>query len=133
MVEQGEFTPDQRKEMWQDQIIEEQARFLERRPVSLEELYAEGLLIDPNPYSPSDILPQGNLRDTTAELLAPLSEVQRRVLEMDFGINTGIEKSRREIGEEIGRSKRAVSRIRGRALVKLRKEVLPEHLREHLQ
>ncbi len=101
-------------------------------PVSIEAYHLEDVLVEPNSYSPSDILDQVMLRDDAAAFFAPLSEIERIVLTMKFGIDNGREKTQREIGQEIGKSISTVRKIEKRALAKLRSSEEPKHLSEYL-
>src|SRR3954464_15916197 len=80
-----------------------------RQPISLETPVGEeeestlsDFIADKTAYAPADIAAQEMLRDHVEEVFEQLTERERVVLRMRFGLDDGRERTLGEIGEELG-------------------------------
>jgi RNA polymerase primary sigma factor len=83
--------------------------------------------------SPTDFAARRLLRDHISDVLDELSERERSVLRLRFGLDDGRAKTLEEIGETLGVSRERVRQIEGEALTKLRTPELREKLKEYLE
>ena len=66
------------------------------------------------------------------EILEQLSERERRVLEMRFGLNDGMSRTLEEVGQEFGVTRERIRQIEAKALRKLRHPIRSRKLRDYL-
>jgi RNA polymerase primary sigma factor len=91
------------------------------------------LLIDESANDPADVVEQQFAKKAIDDVLHQLSEREREVVRMRFGLD-GIEpKTLREVGEHFNVSGEAVRRMQARALVKLRDPDLASQLHDYLE
>lgn len=90
-------------------------------PVGEEETTGLGALIeDPHSASPEDLLARSEMADTVERALEPLSEREREVLRLRYGIGTEREHTLEEIGRRLAITRERVRQIEARALARLR-------------
>ncbi|TAK30003.1 MAG: sigma-70 family RNA polymerase sigma factor [Chloroflexota bacterium] len=111
-----------------------------RQPISLETPVGEeeeeslsDLIADRVTESPTDFAARRLLRDHISDVLDELSDRERSVLRLRFGLDDGRAKTLEEIGETLGVSRERVRQIEGEALAKLRTPELREKLKEYLE
>jgi len=90
-------------------------------PVSEDNGYLQQLLEDVQAPQPQETLVRRELRHTLDGLLALLTERQRQVLTMRFGMESGADMSLGSISERLGISKERARQIEREALDKLKK------------
>lgn len=73
------------------------------------------------------------LKQQVEDVLASLSERERQVLELRFGLEDGRSRTLDEVGHSIGRSESTVRRIEKTALAKLRHPSRSRRLRDYLE
>jgi len=100
------------------------------KPVSLEMPMGEDgeselgdFIEDGSTPPPADAAAQHFLRGQIHEVLSTLSEKQRRVLELRFGLEDGRSRTLHEISQEFGVTRQRIRQIEGRALRRLRGHV----------
>ncbi|MEA5521596.1 RNA polymerase sigma factor SigC [Limnoraphis robusta Tam1] len=82
---------------------------------------------------PEDQLMQESLRRDLQQLLAELSDREREVIEMRYGLGNGHTYSLAEIGRELELSHERVRQIEAKALQKLRQPKLRNRVRDYLE
>ena len=73
------------------------------------------------------------LGETINEILGTLTEKQRKVLELRFGINDGKEHTLEEIGQMIGVTRERIRQIEAKALYKLRQPSRSKKIKDFLE
>jgi len=86
---------------------------------------------DAEAAEPIDEAVMDNLRESVRQSLDALSERERQVLEMRFGLADGINHSLEEISERFGLTRERIRQIEGSALRKLRNPRQPGSLRDY--
>lgn len=74
---------------------------------------------EPKPLSAEEAESHRLLKIQVLDLLLELKPIERRVLELRFGLEDGRNRTQEEVGREVGRSQSTVCRIEHRALSKL--------------
>ncbi|RME80317.1 MAG: RNA polymerase sigma factor RpoD [Caldilineae bacterium] len=82
--------------------------------------------------APADAASQQLLREQMQEILSQLSERERQVLEMRFGLNDGTSRTLEEVGKEFGVTRERIRQIEAKALRKLRHPIRSRKLRDYL-
>ncbi|HZU06229.1 MAG TPA: sigma-70 family RNA polymerase sigma factor, partial [Chloroflexota bacterium] len=111
-----------------------------RQPISLETPVGEeeestlaDFIADRAARAPIEAAAQELLKEHVEDALQQLSERERAVLKMRFGLIDGRDRTLGEIGEELGVSRERVRQIEAEALAKLRQPKLRQKLREYLE
>ncbi|HLH22766.1 MAG TPA: sigma-70 family RNA polymerase sigma factor [Chloroflexota bacterium] len=111
-----------------------------RQPISLETPVGEeeestlaDFIADRAARAPAEAAAQELLKEHVEDALQQLSERERAVLKMRFGLIDGRDRTLGEIGEELGVSRERVRQIEAEALAKLRQPKLRAKLREYLE
>jgi RNA polymerase primary sigma factor len=102
-------------------------------PVGNEENSSLGDFIeDESLPPPADAASQQLLREQMQEILEQLSERERKVLEMRFGLMDGTSHTLEEVGQEFGVTRERIRQIEAKALRKLRHPIRSRKLRDYL-
>ncbi len=121
--------------------IERVAEILQmsQEPVSLETPIGEDaenelgdLIEDRGAPAPADVAAQSSMREQVDRALAHLSERERRVLELRFGLADGRPRTLEEIGGELSLTRERIRQIERKALGRLRGDSHVAELRELL-
>ncbi len=111
-----------------------------RQPISLETPVGEeeestlaDFIADRAARAPAEAAAQELLKEHVEDALQQLTERERAVLKMRFGLIDGRDRTLGEIGEELGVSRERVRQIEAEALQKLRQPKLRAKLREYLE
>ncbi|MGQ9490827.1 MAG: RNA polymerase sigma factor RpoD [Anaerolineae bacterium] len=102
-------------------------------PVGSEENSSLGDFIeDENLPGPADQANRHLLKEQMNEILSGLSERERKVLEMRFGLKDGTARTLEEVGQEFGVTRERIRQIEAKALRKLRHPIRSRKLRDYL-
>lgn len=111
-----------------------------RQPISLETPVGEDdestlsdFIADKSAAAPAEVAAQELLRDHVDSVFQQLTDRERIVLTLRFGLTDGRERTLGEIGGELGVSRERVRQIAAEALHKLRQPQLRMQLREFLE
>src|SRR5207237_6883218 len=112
-------------------------RVVARHPVSLHEPLGgdgeralEDFLDDPHATNPGIAVDQQLLRDRIAEVLKSLTEREREVIEMRFGLRDGQPRTLEEVARTYGITRERIRQIEARGLLKLRQPLRSKRLVE---
>ena len=113
---------------------------LTQEPVSLETPIGEegdshlgDFIEDRSAPSPSDAATHALLREQVGDVLGTLSERERRVLQLRFGLDDGRSRTLEEVGRDFGVTRERIRQIEAKALQKLRHPSRSRKLRDFLQ
>ncbi len=102
-------------------------------PVGSEENSSLGDFIeDESLPGPADQASRHLLKEQMSEILSGLTERERRVLEMRFGLKDGTARTLEEVGQEFGVTRERIRQIEAKALRKLRHPIRSRKLRDYL-
>ncbi len=102
-------------------------------PVGAEENSSLGDFIeDESLPGPADQASRHLLREQMNEILSGLTDRERRVLEMRFGLRDGTARTLEEVGQEFGVTRERIRQIEAKALRKLRHPLRSRKLRDYL-
>lgn len=102
-------------------------------PIGTEEnSYLGDFIEDETVTGPVDAASKQLLKEQLHEILSQLSDRERRVLEMRFGLNDGQGRTLEEVGSEFGVTRERIRQIEAKALRKLRHPIRSRKLRDYL-
>ncbi len=102
-------------------------------PIGSEEnSYLGDFIEDESVLGPVDAASKQLLKEQLHEILDSLSERERKVLEMRFGLNDGQGRTLEEVGSEFGVTRERIRQIEAKALRKLRHPIRSRKLRDYL-
>lgn len=102
-------------------------------PIGTEEnSYLGDFIEDETVLGPVDAASKQLLKEQLNEILTSLSERERRVLEMRFGLTDGQGRTLEEVGSEFGVTRERIRQIEAKALRKLRHPIRSRKLRDYL-
>jgi RNA polymerase primary sigma factor len=102
-------------------------------PVGTEENSSLGDFIEDDSLpGPADQASRHLLKEQMSEILQGLSQREREVLEMRFGLNDGMARTLEEVGQKFGVTRERIRQIEAKALRKLRHPIRSRKLRDYL-
>ena len=102
-------------------------------PVGTEDNSSLGdFLEDDSLPGPADQASRRLLKEQMSEILSGLTDRERRVLEMRFGLRDGNARTLEEVGQEFGVTRERIRQIEAKALRKLRHPIRSRKLRDYL-
>ena len=102
-------------------------------PVGTEENSSLGDFIEDDSLpGPADQASRHLLKEQMGEILGQLSDRERKVLEMRFGLKDGNARTLEEVGQEFGVTRERIRQIEAKALRKLRHPIRSRKLRDYL-
>ena len=102
-------------------------------PVGTEENSSLGDFIEDDSLpGPADQASRHLLKEQMNEILSGLSDRERKVLEMRFGLKDGTARTLEEVGQEFGVTRERIRQIEAKALRKLRHPIRSRKLRDYL-
>ncbi len=107
-------------------------RKIAQEPLSLEtpigekaDSHLRDFIEDHDAVSPDDAAGSILLREQLAMLMGELSERERQVLELRYGLKDGRMKTLEEVGSHFGVTRERIRQIEGKALLKLKRSAKP--------
>ena len=114
------------------QRIAQEPMSLETPIGSEDNSYLGDFIADETALGPVDAASKQLLKEQLHEILTSLSERERKVLEMRFGLNDGQGRTLEEVGYEFGVTRERIRQIEAKALRKLRHPIRSRKLRDYL-
>jgi RNA polymerase primary sigma factor len=110
-----------------------------QEPVSLEtpvgdddEGHLSDLIEDQQAISPAEAAARALLNEAVGEALDQLSERERKIVRMRFGLDDGQARTLEEVGKEFGVTRERIRQIESKTLAKLRHPIRSQKLRDYL-
>ncbi len=111
-----------------------------QRPASLESPIGEekdsklgDIIPDEFSASPTEIATWASLRNQVNEILSGLTDRERKVLELRFGLKDGVSRTLEEVGHEFKVTRERIRQIEAKALKRLKSEEIAQALRDYLR
>jgi RNA polymerase primary sigma factor len=111
-----------------------------QEPVSLEtpvgdddEGHLSDLIEDQQAVSPAEAAARALLNEAVGEALDQLSERERKIVRMRFGLDDGQARTLEEVGKEFGVTRERIRQIESKTLAKLRHPIRSQKLRDYLE
>jgi RNA polymerase primary sigma factor len=82
--------------------------------------------------SPSEVATWSFLRSQINDVLADLTDRERKVLELRFGLRDGVSRTLEEVGHEFKVTRERIRQIEAKALKRLKSEEIVQALRDYL-
>jgi RNA polymerase primary sigma factor len=103
-------------------------------PIGSEEnSYLGDFIEDESLPGPVDAASRELLKEQMSDILDSLSDRERKVLEMRFGLKDGLGRTLEEVGQEFGVTRERIRQIEAKALRKLRHPIRSKKLRDYLR
>jgi RNA polymerase primary sigma factor len=128
VAERAEMTPERARDVLrisQDTVSLEQ-------PLGEDDFNLSDVLEDDGALAPSDAAARAMLADAVRGVLAELSERERQVVRLRFGLDDGQVRTLEEVGREFGVTRERVRQIESKSLAKLRQPLRSGQLRDYL-
>lgn len=111
-----------------------------QRPASLESPIGEekdsklgDIIPDEFSASPTEIATWASLKKQINEILSGLTDRERKVLELRFGLKDGVSRTLEEVGHEFKVTRERIRQIEAKALKRLKSEEIAQALRDYLK
>ncbi len=128
VAKRSEMSPDRVREILrisQDTVSLEQ-------PLGEDDFNLSDVLEDDAAPAPSDAATRAMLSEAVRNVLADLSERERKVVRLRFGLDDGQARTLEEVGREFGVTRERVRQIESKSLAKLRQPLRSGQLRDYL-
>ena len=113
---------------------------ISQEPISLEtpigeesDSYLGDIIPDDNSQAPADAVTYQLLKEQVGDVLDSISQREKRVLELRFGLEDGRSRTLEEVGREFGVTRERIRQIEAKALRKLRHPTRSKKLRDFLE
>ena len=113
---------------------------ISQEPISLqmpigeeEDSHLGDFIPDEKALAPADAASHQMLREQVDDVLDTLTERERKVLELRFGLDTGRSRTLEEVGKEFGVTRERIRQIEAKALRKLRHPSRSKKLKDYLE
>lgn len=128
------------KEMGIDEEKVREVRKISQEPVSLEAPIGEeddshlgDFIEDEKALAPEQAADQTMLREHLEEILSSLSEREKRVIELRFGLIDGVPKTLEDVGKEFDVTRERIRQIEAKAIRKLRRPGKGDKVKDFLE
>jgi RNA polymerase primary sigma factor len=128
VAKRSEMSPDRVRDILrisQDTVSLEQ-------PLGEDDFNLSDILEDDAVPAPSDAATRAMLSEAVRNVLADLSERERKVVRLRFGLDDGQARTLEEVGREFGVTRERVRQIESKSLAKLRQPLRSGQLRDYL-
>ena len=102
------------------------------QPLGEDDFNLSDVLEDDGVLAPSDAAAHAMLSEAVRTVLAELSERERKVVRLRFGLDDGQARTLEEVGKEFGVTRERVRQIESKSLAKLRQPLRSGRLRDYL-
>ena len=102
------------------------------QPLGEDDFNLSDVLEDDGVLAPSDAAARAMLSEAVRNVLAELSERERKVVRLRFGLDDGQARTLEEVGKEFGVTRERVRQIESKSLAKLRQPLRSGRLRDYL-
>jgi RNA polymerase primary sigma factor len=102
------------------------------QPLGEDDFNLSDVLEDDAVLAPSDAAARAMLSEAVRNVLADLSERERKVVRLRFGLDDGQARTLEEVGKEFGVTRERVRQIESKSLAKLRQPLRSGRLRDYL-
>ncbi|MDA8044634.1 MAG: RNA polymerase sigma factor RpoD [Actinomycetota bacterium] len=123
-----EMTPERVREILR---VSQETVSLEQ-PMGEDDFSLSDLLEDQAAVAPSEAATRAMLNEAVGEALGELSERERKVVRLRFGLDDGEMRTLEEVGREFGVTRERIRQIESKTLAKLRHPMHSGHLRDYL-
>jgi RNA polymerase primary sigma factor len=103
------------------------------QPMGEDDFSLSDLIEDDAAIAPSEAAARAMLNEAVNQALAELSERERRVVRLRFGLDDGEMRTLEEVGREFGVTRERIRQIESKTLAKLRHPMHSGHLRDYLE
>ena len=117
-----------------------EVRKIAQEPVSLEAPIGEeddshlgDFIEDEKALAPDEAANQTMLREQLEDILSTLSEREKRVLELRFGLMDGVPKTLEDVGKEFNVTRERIRQIEAKAIRKLRRPGKGDKIKDYLE
>jgi RNA polymerase primary sigma factor len=124
-----EMTPDRVREIVR---LSQETVSLEQ-PMGEDDFSLSDVIEDVAAVAPSDAAARALLNEAVNQALSELSERERKVVRLRFGLDDGQMRTLEEVGKEFGVTRERIRQIESKTLAKLRHPMHSAHLRDYLQ
>jgi RNA polymerase primary sigma factor len=125
----AEMTPGRVREILK---VSQETVSLEQ-PMGEDDFSLSDLIEDEGAIAPSEAAARAMLNEAVNEALSELSERERRVVRLRFGLDDGEMRTLEEVGREFGVTRERIRQIESKTLAKLRHPMHSGHLRDYLE
>ncbi|MGC8627104.1 MAG: RNA polymerase sigma factor RpoD [Acidimicrobiales bacterium] len=129
VAKRAEMSPERVREVMR---ISQETVSLEQ-PLGDDDFSLSDVLEDDGVLAPSDAADRVMLSEAIRGVLEDLSERERKVVRMRFGLEDGHIRTLEEVGREFGVTRERVRQIESKTLAKLRQPLRSSHLRDYLE
>ena len=123
-----EMTPDRVRDILR---VSQETVSLEQ-PMGEDDFSLSDMIEDHGAVAPSDAAARAMLNQAVSLALAELSERERKVVRLRFGLEDGQMRTLEEVGREFGVTRERIRQIESKTLAKLRHPMHSGHLRDYL-
>jgi RNA polymerase primary sigma factor len=123
-----EMTPERVREIVR---VSQETVSLEQ-PMGEDDFSLSDLLEDEGAVAPSEAAARALLNEAVNQALSELSERERKVVRLRFGLEDGQMRTLEEVGKEFGVTRERIRQIESKTLAKLRHPMHSGHLRDYL-
>jgi RNA polymerase primary sigma factor len=103
------------------------------QPMGEDDFSLSDLIEDEAAIAPSEAAARAMLNEAVSQALSELSERERRVVRLRFGLDDGEMRTLEEVGREFGVTRERIRQIESKTLAKLRHPMHSGHLRDYLE